>query len=117
MKVVTEYQLVKVEWLVDTNSKTEALRAAKILSDDVVDLSNGPVFIKTQKYEVRDLTSEERCDKVVQDAQNEWENSEKEPVAPPPKKKRGRPATVKTATKRSATKKKSVAEELFGDVL
>jgi hypothetical protein len=94
MKVVTEYQLVKVEYLVNTKNKATAIKLAKVLGDDVAELSNGPVFIETKKYEVRELTSKEKEDKVVKDAINWWATSDKEPEVEPPKKKRGRPKKV-----------------------
>lgn len=118
MKVVEEYQLVRVEYLVNTSNKADALRMAKKLGSDVANLSNGPVFVKTQSYEVRDLTPKEEGDKVVRDAVNWWADCGKDAVPEPPK-KRGRKAAPKAAkvNEKLGSLPPSDIDEIFGDML
>ena len=117
MKIVEEYQLVKVEYLVDTANKADALRMAKKLGPDVVNLSNGPVYVKTQSYEVRDLTPKEKEDKVVKDAVNWWTACDKDAMPELTPKKKERKVTTKTAKVAADNKKSNLIDEIFGDLL
>lgn len=117
MKIVEEYQVVKIEYLVDVDTKVAALKAAKSLGSDVVNLSNGPVYVKTQSYEVRDLTPKEKEDKVVKDAVNWWTDCDKDAMPELTPKKKERKVTTKTAKVAADNKKSNLIDEIFGDLL
>jgi hypothetical protein len=69
MLIVEETQLVKAAYLVNTDNKEDAIKIAKELGEDAVDITKWPEFIESVEFSCRELTAKEEDDGIVIQAQ------------------------------------------------
>lgn len=63
--LVKETQVVSVEYLIGAGSLVEAKAKAKVIDQDVVELTTHPVFVETLKYDGKEVHREEKDPIVI----------------------------------------------------
>lgn len=97
--LITETQVVSVEYLVGADSLVDAKTKVKVIDQDVVELTSHPVFVKTVSYDGKRVDKDESDPVVVSAIKRVEANYEVIEPDPPkkPVKRRGKKAEKENA--------------------